>query len=367
MNKKGKNNISEWRLMWRRFKRNKIALRGLIILILFYVTAIFAEFVAPYELETRHIAYLRAPPQFLHFFDDEKNFHFIPFVYGLKSKTDMKTFRKTYEVKTREKYPINLFVHGDQYKFWGLFKTDIHLFGARNGYIFLFGTDYQGRDLLSRIIYGARISLSIGLVGVFLTIILGSILGTLSGYYGGTIDEIIQRVIEILLSFPSIPLWMALAAALPPDWSSIKVYFGITMILALAGWGTLARQIRGKVIALREEEYVLAARAAGSSTAKIILRHILPACTSHILVIATLSVPFMIIGETALSFLGLGIRPPMTSWGVLLEEAQHVRILTFYPWIVTPAVFVSIAVLAFNFVGDGLRDAADPFSRLSHR
>jgi peptide/nickel transport system permease protein len=239
--------------------------------------------------------------------------------------------------------------------------SNIHLFGS-DGPAFLMGTDRIGRDMLSRIIFGSRVSLTIGLIGVFLSIVLGALLGTASGYWGGTADNIIQRMIEIISSFPSIPLWMALAACLPTGWSSIQVYFGITVILSLIGWGGLARQVRGKVLATRELDYVLAARAAGAGDWYILTRHLMPMAYSHIIVIATLSIPGMILGETALSFLGLGIRPPMTSWGVLLEDAQRVTVVMNYPWLLAPAVPVVLAVIAYNLVGDALRDAADPYA-----
>jgi peptide/nickel transport system permease protein len=243
----------------------------------------------------------------------------------------------------------------------GFIPGRLHLLGS-DGPMYLLGTDRMGRDLLSRMIYGGRVSLTIGLVGVFLSILLGSILGTASGYRGGITDVAIQRVIELLSAFPTVPLWMALAAALPPQWSGLQVYFGITIILSLLGWGGLARQVRGKILAVRDNDFVTAAKSAGAGHWHILWRHLLPTAYSHIIVIATLSVPGMILGETALSFLGLGIRPPLTSWGVLLEEAQRVTVVLHYPWLLFPAIPVIVTVVAYNFVGDALRDAADPYS-----
>ena len=254
-------------------------------------------------------------------------------------------------------------MRGDEYKFWGLFKTDLHLLGIdEGGKLFLCGTDRMGRDVFSRIIYGSRISMSIGLIGVSLSLVLGLILGGISGYYGGLIDVVIQRLIELLRSFPSIPLWMALSAALPTDWSAIRIYFGITVILSLLGWTGLARVVRGKLLALRKEDFAMAAILAGASEMRVIVRHLLPSFMSHIVVTITLAIPYMILAETSLSFLGIGLRPPVTSWGVLLKEAQNIRTVVLHPWLMLPGVFVIIAVLAFNFIGDGLRDAADPYT-----
>ncbi|NPV78692.1 MAG: ABC transporter permease [Firmicutes bacterium] len=358
--------LSYWQLVWRKFRRDKAALLGGGILILFYITMVFfAEFFAPYHLETRFIEHINAPPQRFHFIDTNGRFHLRPFVYGLKQEVDFESFTKVFKEDRSRVYPVRFFVRGDSYRLMGLFPGNIHLFGVEGqGTIFLFGTDRQGRDLFSRIFYGGRISLTVGLVGVFLSIFFGTVIGIASGYYGGTVDNIVQRSIEFLMSFPAIPLWMGLAAALPPDWSSIKVYFGITIILSVIGWGSLARQIRGKVLSLREEEYILAAKAMGAGEGSIIFTHLLPNCFSHIIVIATLSIPGMILGETSLSFLGLGIKPPMTSWGVLLQEAQNVRTVVQTPWLLIPVGFVILTVLCFNFLGDGLRDAADPFVRI---
>jgi peptide/nickel transport system permease protein len=253
-------------------------------------------------------------------------------------------------------------VHGDPYKLWGLWETDIHFFGVEEGgSLYILGTDWKGRDLLTRIIYGARVSLSIGVVGVLLSLFLGLLLGGISGYFGGIADTTIQRIIEILRSFPSIPLWMALNAAIPVHWPPLRVYFGITVILSLIGWTGLARVIRGKLLSLREEDYVLAAKIAGCPDMLMISRHLLPGFLSYIIVNMTLAIPRMILAETALSFLGLGLRPPVTSWGVLLKEAQNVHIIARHPWLLVPAIFVILTVLTFNFLGDGLRDAADPY------
>jgi peptide/nickel transport system permease protein len=279
-------------------------------------------------------------------------------------KIDIETQQIGYEEVPGTCHPIRFFVRGDRYNFWGLLESDLHLFGvAPPARIFLFGTDRMGRDMFSRCLYGSRISLSIGMVGVGLSLVLGLILGGVSGYVGGWTDGIIQRIIEIIRCFPSIPLWMGLAAAMPPHWPALKVYFAITVILSLIGWTDLARVVRGKLIALREEEFVMAARFAGASNARIIFRHLLPSFTSHIIVTVTLAIPSMILAETALSFLGIGLKPPITSLGVLLKEAQNLNTIVLNPWLLIPVIFVILTVLAFNFVGDGLRDAVDPYSR----
>lgn len=355
--------LSLWQLMWRRFLRNRLAVAGGIMLILLYLLAIFAEFLSPYDYKEMSQDYIYLAPQWPRFIDAEGHFHLRPFVYGTETVLD--TFRLQYVHKPdrTQIYPIGFFVHGRPYKLFGLIPTDIHLFGVEEpGTFHLLGTDRLGQDLWSRILHGARVSLTVGLIGVALTIIFGSALGTASGYYGGMTDTLMQRGIEILMSFPQIPLWAAFAAAVPPDWSTVKRYFALSIILSLVNWTGLARQVRAKVLAYREMDYTSAARAVGASDWRIILVHMLPNALSHIIVVATLSIPGMILAETALSFLGLGIQPPMVSWGVLLQDATNVTVIVMNPWLLIPGLFVVVAVLAFNFVGDGLRDAADPFA-----
>ena len=353
---------SQWQLMWRKFRKHKLAIVGGGILTIFYILAIFCEFFSPYDIYKRYPDYIYMPPQRIHLFDEKGVFHLRPFVYGIKQETDPITWETKFTEDKTNKYPIYFFVHGDEYKLWNLFPADIRFFGVEKpGTIFLFGTEDMGRDLFSRNLYAARISLSVGLVGVALIFIIGIILGGISGYYGGVSDMIIQRAIEFLISIPTIPLWMALAAALPKDWPMIKVYFGITVILSLVGWGGLARVVRGKLLELREEDFAMAAKIAGAKEGRVIIRHLLPSFSSYLIVSLTLSIPGMILGETALSFLGLGLRPPAVSWGVLLHKAQNIRTVALYPWLFIPALFVITTVLAFNFLGDGLRDAADPY------
>lgn len=350
---------SQWRMMWRKFIRNRTAVIGGIVILLFYLVALFADFIVPYTLQQRMTQYSYLSPQRIHFFYEGK---FQPFVYGIKGSRDPDTLMRVYVTDPEKRIPIRFFIRGEPYKLMGLFPANIHLFGVEEGIVSLMGTDGQGRDMFSRVIIGSQISLTIGLVGVALSLVIGAFLGVYSGYFGGWVDNLIQRIIEIIRSFPPIPLWMALTAALPSYWSPLKVYFAITVILSLIGWTWLARQLRGKVLALREEDFVMAARLSGASNWWIITKHLIPATLSHIIVISTLSMPSMILAESALSFLGLGLRPPLTSWGVLLQQAQNIQVLLLYPWLIIPGFFVAISILAFNFLGDGLRDAADPYT-----
>lgn len=348
---------SQWSVMWRRFLRNKAAVAGGVIVLLFYLTALLAGFVAPYGLQSRFTDKVYLPPQPIHLFDEGQ---FRPFVYEVTTEFDA-NLRRIY-TPTENKLYLQFFAQGEPYKLLGFIDTNIHLFQADGGPVNILGTDRQGRDMFSRIVLGSQVSLTIGLAGVVLSLLIGTVLGVASGYFGGWTDEIIQRVIEIVRAFPTIPLWMALSAAIPSSWSQEQTYFAITVILSLIGWTWLARQLRGLVLTVRESDYVTAARLAGASHSRIIFKHLVPATMGQIIVVATLSLPAMIIAETALSFIGLGLRPPITSWGVLLQEAQNFQSLALYPWVLTPAIVIVVVILAFSFLGDGLRDAADPYT-----
>jgi peptide/nickel transport system permease protein len=356
-------NASEARLMWRRFRRHRVAYVCLWIVVALYLVAGFAEFFSPADPDATNARLVYHPPQVVHWLaTTEHGTVFGPFVYPEVLKRDPVTLAPTYVEDRAHRIAIAFFVHGDTYETPFGFSGDLHLLGPTDPsrHVFLLGADRLGRDMLSRIIYGARISLSVGLVGVTCSLLLGIVFGGVSGYFGGRVDWLVQRLIEFIISLPTIPVWLALAAALPKTWSPIATYFMITLIISLVGWTQLARVIRGRFLTLRGETYVTAALLDGCSRPRIIFRHMLPALTSHIIASVTLAVPQMILAETALSFLGLGLQPPAISWGTLLEDAQNVNALAAAPWLLLPGVAVAIAVLSLNFLGDGLRDAADP-------
>jgi peptide/nickel transport system permease protein len=360
--------LSQWELVRLRFKKHRLAVASLYVIFVLYFLAIFCEFFAAYHPATRHLDALYAPPHALHF-NVEHGLH----TFAQTQITDPVTFRKSYVEDLSKPLELELFTQGERYELWDLLPMSIHLFGAdreewwrQHGAakvppFFLLGADKYGRDVFSRSIYGSRISLSVGLIGLIGTFIFGMTLGGISGYLGGAVDSLIQRFIEILQSFPQLPLWIALAAILPGDWSSLSVYFAITLLLSLLNWTGLARVVRGKILSLREEDYAVAARLLGASHRRILFFHLMPGFTSHIIVALTLSLPGMILGETALSFLGLGLRPPLVSWGVMLQSCMDIKAVSFYPWLLTPMFFIVLLVLAFNFLGDGIRDAADPY------
>ena len=351
---------SQMQLMWLYFRQHRLALASGIFLVLMYLAILICEFLAPYNLHTRNTDFIYAPPTSIHIFRDGALVR--PFTYGQTMTLDMDTLRRNYADDKSDVQNLRFFCRGDSYKFWGKFDADFHFVcPSEGGQLFLLGTDRLGRDILSRTIYGARISLTIGIFGVMMSFVLGIVIGGIAGYRGGIFDMLVQRLTEVLQSIPSIPLWMALAAIIPLTWSPLLVYVGITVILGLLDWTGLARAVRSKLLSLREEDYVVAAELLGAKSSRVIRRHLIPGFMSHLIASATLTVPSMILGETALSFLGIGLRPPITSWGILLTEARSINIIALYPWLLFPVVPVILVILAFNFLGDGLRDAADPY------
>ena len=352
---------SPGRLIWWRFTRHRLAVVSLIIIVVLYIVAIFAEFIAPYDPFDFDRLHPLAPPSTIHFFHEGA---FVgPFVYHLERQRDPQTARLTFTEDRSKIAPVRLFVRGEPYRFWGLWEGDLRLFGVegRGVRIFLLGTDSLGRDMFSRLVHGARITLTVGIVGVFFSFVIGIVIGSIAGLVGGVVDVAIQRIMEFVRSVPTIPLWLGLAAALPIHWDPLIIYFLITIILSLIGWTHLARVVRGHFLSIRDQDFVMAARLAGASETRIVTRHMLPSMTSYVIAAVTLAIPEMILGETALSFLGLGLRPPVVSWGVLLQEAQNLRSVALAPWLLAPGAAIVVTILAFNFLGDGLRDAADPY------
>jgi peptide/nickel transport system permease protein len=353
---------TQWQLMWWRFRRHRLAMAGTVVVLLFYGVVVFADFLAYASPTVSEAQRSLLPPQPIRWFDQGR---WSPHVYGLTGRRDPLTLKRVYTPDPDLKIPIRFFAPGFEYRLFGILPATRHLIGVEGARaeetLFLLGTDEQGRDLWSRLMYGTRTSLTIGLAGVAISLVLGVLLGGISGLYGGVVDTVIQRTIEIVRSIPTIPLWMGLAAALPADWTVMQVYFAITVIISLIGWAELARVVRGRFLSLREEDFVMAAELAGCSRTRIIVSHLIPSFLSHIIAATTLAIPAMIISETSLSFLGLGLRPPAISWGVLLQQGQNIQALAISPWLLAPAVPVIVVILAFNFTGDGLRDAADPY------
>ena len=354
---------SQWALIRGRFMRHRLAVASLFLLAVLYVVAAGAEFFAPYSRQWRNLDFAYCPPQ-LPRISGQNGLH----VFAMRVTVDPLTFKRTYTEDPTEPIALGFFVRGERYRWWGLFETERHFFGVKpnqssgvRATFYFLGADRYGRDIFSRLIHGARVSLSVGLVAIAVTFVLGVSLGGVSGYFGGRTDTVVQRVIEIVNAFPQIPLWLAFGVMLPPDWSPLSTYFAITLVLSLLGWTGLARVVRGKMLALREEDYAMAARLLGASHSRILFRHLLPGFTSHIIVVLTMSVPAMILGETSLSFLGLGLRAPIVSWGVMLQDCLNIQTVANYPWLLMPVILVVLTVLAFNFLGDGLRDAADPY------
>ena len=353
---------TQFQLMWFKFQRHRVALVGVMILGLFLFVMVFCEFLAPYGPQSRDSDYIFGPPQKIRLRNEAGDF-IGPFVYGETTAFNRETMQLDLVEDTSQIYRVKFFTIGEPYKMWGLFKTNFHLFVAEGDYIHLFGTDSLGRDVFSRVLYGTRTSLSIGLIGVMISFVIGLIVGGVSGYFGGFVDDFFQRLIEFIRSIPTLPLWMSLAAVLPKEWSTLRIYFAVTIILGFISWTMLARRVRGKLLSMREEDFVLAARLAGGSDLRIISRHMLPAFLSYIIVDLTVSFPAMILGETTLSFIGLGLREPVVSWGVLLQQAQNIKAIQQHPWLFLPAIFVVVSVLAFSLMGDGMRDAADPYTQ----
>ena len=355
---------SQWQLIWRKFRRHRLAMVSSLVIIFLYSMAVFPEFYSVNDHHKRHVRYAKAPPHTIRFVDAEGNFHWQPFIYDMTQELDMDTLQRNYTEDTSVRYPLRFFVRGLPYKLLGFLETDIHLVGVDEPAVFFpFGADELGRDLFSRTMHASRISLFIGFMGMISSFCLGCLIGGISGYFGGSVDIVVQRVIEFLVSIPQIPLMMALSAAFPREWSSTQVYFGFTIVLAVVNWPQLARAVRGKLLELREADFVMAARISNMGDMNIIVKHLLPSFASFLIVVLSLSVPGMILAETALSFLQIGIRPPAVSWGVLLQDAQNIRSLSQSPWLLIPGLFVIVTVLAFNFLGDGLRDAADPYKQ----
>lgn len=353
---------TQWQLMWWQYKKNRMAFLGMFVLAILYLTALFAGVLAPNDPVQQFGGLEMAPPVRVHILDEQGKLH-RPFIYKFDAKINMDTLRREFVENTDERYPIRFFVASKPHKLLGIVPVKWRLFGTEDAPLFLFGADHLGRDLFSRTLYGSSISMFIGLTSVIMTFLIGISLGGMAGYLGGVVDEIIMRSIDFMTSIPSIPLWMSLAAAIPHDWSVVRTYFAITLILSVISWGGLARVVRGKLLSLREDDFIMAARLYGATTPRLIFRYLLPNFTSYLLVDITLAIPSNILGETALSFLGLGIQPPAVSWGTLLQDAQNLTVVAQRPWQLIPGAFVVLTVLMYNFIGDGLRDAADPYTK----